>query len=625
MALLVENALHCIRLTKTRIMKKNLLSLFLLLSGAYVLAQTPLELQMQRWAGRADMELSADSEELPYLGQYNPYVSALVPPDVVIGQCRYDRQSNYSMQRRMYVYPDGTIGATWMRAMLDPGYNDRGTAYNYYNGSTWGQWPTARIETVRTGWPAYAPFGPNGEIVVSHTGNATGLVFNWRPNKGTGAWTSFTLAGPDGLDLLYPRIVTNGPNRQTIHLIVQVRSTTPYQGLAGALVYSRSQNGGQTWDILHQVLEGIDATRYPGHGADRYAFAEPVGDTIAFVTGEGYTDVCVMKSMDNGNTWERIDYYNSIDPFMNGMIEYPLHGSLDSYHNIVLDDLGRVHVSSGRRIHRTDGSGGRLYRRPSDGLIYWNETMPPLDTTILKRTDAPNGVPESILLARVQNNGTDSIVGIPTYYASLTSMPQLVFDRQTKFLYAFYSALTLGFFNNDYNYRHIWMRYSEDYGQTWSPPVDLTGDIFHLFTECVFPSASPTVDNKVHLIYQSDDAPGMSATGEHPVRDNNIVHLTVDRMTVGMKEQKPALISVDQLFPNPARDMANIVVRTNAATHALLNVFNTTGQLVFSKQIQLNYAGPHRVQIPLNGFDAGMYVVQVQADGVRVRQKFVVR
>lgn len=88
--------------------------------------------------------------------------------------------------------------------------------------------------------------------------------------------------------------------------------------------------------------------------------------------------------------------------------------------------------------------------------------MPALDTAILKYTDAPNGVPDNILLARVQDNGTDSIVGIATYYASLTSMPQLVFDHETKFLYAFHSALTFGFVNNDYNYRHIWMRYSED-------------------------------------------------------------------------------------------------------------------------------------------------------------------
>lgn len=129
---------------------------------------------------------------------------------------------------------------------------------------------------MRTGWPAYAPFGPNGEIVASHTGTSAGLVFNWKPNKGSGAWTSFVLAGPNGLDLLYPRIATNGPNRQTIHLIVQVRNTTPYQGLAGALTYSRLQDGGQTWDILHQVIEGYDATRFSGHGADRYAFAEPL-------------------------------------------------------------------------------------------------------------------------------------------------------------------------------------------------------------------------------------------------------------------------------------------------------------------------------------------------------------
>lgn len=605
-------------------MKRSLLVISLLLTGAIVLAQTPFEKQMQRFALEKFAMEAYDGQVSEFTHDVNPFTS-VKGPDVVIGQCRYDRQSNYSMQRRMHVFPDGTIGATWMRAMNDPGYADRGTAYNYFNGTSWGPMPTARIEGVRTGWPAYAPFGANGEIVVSHTGNATGLIFSWRENKGAGAWNSFTFAGPDGLDLLYPRIVTNGPNCQTIHLIVQVRATTPFQGLAGALTYSRSQDGGQSWDIVHEVIDGIDASRFSGHGADRYAFAEPVGETLAFVTGDGYSDVCVMKSSDNGNTWERIDYYMSPDPFMNGLIEYPLHGSLDSYHSIVLDDLGRVHVSSGRRIHRTDGNGGRLYRRPSDGLIYWNETMPVLDSAVLKHTDSPIGVPSQYLLAQVVDNGTDSLVGIATYYASLTSMPQLVFDHESKFLYAFYSALTLGFSSNDLNYRHIWMRYSEDYGQTWSPAVDLTGDIFHLFTECVFPSASPTVNNQVHLIYQSDDAPGMNATTEdHTVRDNNIVHLTINT-AVGIDEKVPAIAAFEQIAPNPASDRVSVVVNVKRATSGKLQIINTLGQEVYVQQVSMNHAGPHHFELLLFGLERGLYFVKLDISTESAVKKLIVK
>ncbi|MCB0806390.1 MAG: hypothetical protein KDC05_11375, partial [Bacteroidales bacterium] len=84
-----------------------------------------------------------------------------------MGTTWYDLQSNSSNANRIYKFDDGTIGGVWTWA-IDPGFSDRGTGYNYYDGSTWGPAVTERIEEDRTGWPSYAPFGDNGEIVVSH-------------------------------------------------------------------------------------------------------------------------------------------------------------------------------------------------------------------------------------------------------------------------------------------------------------------------------------------------------------------------------------------------------------------------------------------------------------------------
>ncbi len=608
-------------------MRRNLLIVSLLFVVSFVYAQSPLQKQLERLKKQGLFtELRADEQDF-ISATSNPYVtngSAAI--DVVIGECRYDRQSNYSMQRRLHLYDDGTIGATWMRGMLDPSYADRGTGYNYYNGSSWGPYPNERIESVKTGWPSYAPFGENGEIVASHTANATGIVFSWRENKGSGDWNSFTFAGPNGLDLLYPRIVTNGPDRKTIHIIAQVRNTTPYGGLEGALTYSRSSDGGETWEIEHEIIDGIDATRFRGVGADRFAFAEPYGETLAFVAGDGYSDVVVMKSYDNGDSWERIDFYLSPDPFMDGSVEIPRYGAADSFHSIVIDDLQQVHVSTGRRLNRADGDGGLFYFPFSNGLIYWNENLPPLDSTMVGSDIAdPTSMPSEYLLAWLEDNEVDSIVGVATYYGGITSMPQLVFDYESKFLYAFYSALTIGFATEDYNYRHIWMKYSEDYGQSWSEGVDLTGDIFHLFSECVFPSASPTINDKIHLIYQSDDAPGMSASGvEHQVRDNTIVYLTVD-LAVGVEEQQPKLLSVEQLHPNPASDLVNIVVNVDRPLHAEISVVNTLGQEVYRSDRRFTYAGPHRVELQLNQFDSGLYFVRFNTGNQTVVQKLIIK
>ncbi|MBI3518166.1 MAG: hypothetical protein HY062_02250 [Bacteroidetes bacterium] len=62
----------------------------------------------------------------------------------IIGHTWYDLESNASVGDRIYVNPDGSIAACWtMEPDLgagDPGttYANRGTGYNYYDGSAWG-------------------------------------------------------------------------------------------------------------------------------------------------------------------------------------------------------------------------------------------------------------------------------------------------------------------------------------------------------------------------------------------------------------------------------------------------------------------------------------------------------
>ena len=95
--------------------------------------------------------------------------SYLDPEEEIIGNSFYDLQSNGACQNRIYYYPDGTIGAVWTFGLDFPGFTDRGTGYNYFDGNTWNDWPEERIESDRTGWPSYAPLGENGEIVFSHS------------------------------------------------------------------------------------------------------------------------------------------------------------------------------------------------------------------------------------------------------------------------------------------------------------------------------------------------------------------------------------------------------------------------------------------------------------------------
>ena len=72
----------------------------------------------------------------------------------LIATTYYDQQTNASTQNRIYYFDDGTIGATLTWGMEPSSYPDRGTGYNYFDGTSWLAFPTERIESMRTGWPS---------------------------------------------------------------------------------------------------------------------------------------------------------------------------------------------------------------------------------------------------------------------------------------------------------------------------------------------------------------------------------------------------------------------------------------------------------------------------------------
>ncbi|HET8685841.1 MAG TPA: hypothetical protein VFM18_04170, partial [Methanosarcina sp.] len=257
----------------------------------------------------------------------------------------YDKQTNASTQNRMYYYPDGTMAAvSTISHLVD--FSDRGTGYNYFDGTSWGPEPTERLESEQTGWPSYSPLGPNGEIIVSHT-SASGLKILTRPQKGTGTWTESTLPGPAGaVDISWPRVVTSGPDHNIVHIICL--TYVPYQGLESALLYYRSQNGGQTWDINGEILPGMTSADYLGFSADTYSWATPVGNTIAFTVGDSWYDQFLMKSTDNGTTWTKTKIWSSLynkwvstGPNDTTTVFYCPDGT----NAIVLDKDGKAHIT----------------------------------------------------------------------------------------------------------------------------------------------------------------------------------------------------------------------------------------------------------------------------------------
>jgi hypothetical protein len=105
----------------------------------------------------------------------------------------------------------------------------------------------------------------------------------------------------------------------------------------------------------------------------------PIGE-LSFTLGFDEWGGWIFKSYDNGENWEKIQVLNTeLDPFdlPASSDDIPCGSGTSA---IALDSQGIAHVVFSRMVKIY--SGDTLYYYPfTDGLIYWKESMPVIDTT----------------------------------------------------------------------------------------------------------------------------------------------------------------------------------------------------------------------------------------------------
>lgn len=615
-------------------MKKILLFLVTLSFGVYMFAQERAVLPK----AQRDVAVIKPATLIKDLGnQQGTYVpgtkGAGMFSEAWVGNTMYDLQTNSSTQNRLYLYGDGTMGTVWNMGLDPTAFAARGTGYNYYDGTSWGAIPTVRIEPYKTGWPSYAPYGENGEIFVVHH-MTDGLAYGIRTDKGTGLWTMAIQEGPpSAVDISWPRGVTTGTNHEFIHFISV--TYTVYLGQTNALLYSRSSDGGASWEVNNHFFEELGPDYYTNIGGDVYEFMEPKNNTLAFLVCDNWTDMALMKSTDNGDNWDKTVIWEN---------PYPLHVTgevtdtfycVDGSHHLAMDNNGLIHVVFG--INRTYGDSGGEYWFPGvDGVGYWNENMP----TFTNDMDAlcpysDCGYSELIedynLIGWSQDidgNGSLDIMDIAVYYRGLSSMVQLSIDDQNR-LFCVYSSVTEGFNNGSQNYRHIWTRTSPDGGTSWGTFYDLTGDLIYIFDECVFPSITANSDDNIYFAYQADNEPGMHVQGDaDPPTDNQIRVMTVLKDDIlNSINENPQVISgsnVSQNYPNPFKSTSIVYVMLDKPASLSLEVTNLIGQVVYSVPEKQYPAGKAELTINAEGLDSGIYFYTVRSGETSVSKKMMI-
>lgn len=548
--------------------------------------------------------------------------------ETIIGETVYDLQTNSTIQNRNLVHPDGTISAVYTFGMTQPAFNDRGSAYNYRNG-TWLPNPTSRIETVRTGWPSLIYTGGNSEIVISHAGSGSFLM-NKRASKGSGAWTETTIPTNSGNWLLWPRAVSGGANGNSLHCIgitaPVFNGGTTYQGIDGALLYWRSTDEGVTWDIVDSILPGLDSLHFNRFRADNYSIIAD-GDRIAIAVFNQWSDLVLLKSNDNGTTWTTqlvndfpLDLYvpdqaNGSD--INGDLIADTIETCDEAGAMLFDDNGMVHLTFGRMrvLDNNLSDGNTSYFPLTEELLYWNESMGTGNFTVI-------AVPED-----VNNDGFLDYAGsFAAYYTSLCGSPSMGKNADGTIFVA-YAGYREDLFTVDQNHRHIYVTKTMDGGTSWFPALDVTPDPTLSYYECAFPNMAPDVTNKVRLHYMRDSEPGLSARGDMDAYGlNAIVYLEIDTNLINdasLDELSTRLVQ-SQLFPNPADGEVHLQLILSQSKTVSLQMTNIKGErMSFGKELNLK-AGTHELPIETNHLPAGVYIIRIEMDGKTRTEKLVI-
>lgn len=645
-------------------MKRTITSLWvLLLAGSSVFAQSKIQTPANFHVNKTKAMHKGQKPAFTGLETSIPGVISPLADEAIVGSTTYDLQTNSSAANRMHNWGGGNISTTWTYSAELGGFTDRGTGYNKANATVWGPAPSAKVESIRTGFPAYT-VTPNGdEFIFSHGGPAGAYLIHYAYKAASSTtWQEANVPTTTPAGGLWCRAASGGADGRTIHVIYLTAPTgnsgVLVDGLNGTLKYCRSTDNGATWDIVDQSLPGLDTDHYltPSTGSslpvEGYSISAN-GDAVAIGMADFNGDCLVWKSNDNGGSWEK-RVVNAF-PLTKWDVDVPytfddIAASYDpNFHpdslalftsdetgNVFVDPDGIAHfVYSGLFIQDTDTTDGQYTWYPYNngvGIVYWNELMSDNAGTIVGYSNDVDGDGDL-----EWNNATDISTVIYTGYGeAFNSGPSLGRDADGR-LYVTYSSSHEGFYNGSTGqYFHSpWTVASEpnDYA-TWLEPhaaindqtVDDLG--FAAIWECYFANMAPEVDDHAHIMVMQDFTPGSlvrsAATSGWASNDMVYLGMPVDILTtVGTKTVTPAALAMS-VAPNPVEGPFQVKFQLENTAKGNIEIVNTLGAVVRSSVGLQFVGGSNVVNMDATGLNAGVYMVKLNAGGLVATEKILV-
>ena len=584
----------------------------------------------------------------------------------------YDWQSNDGPRTWTVKWEDGKVNFGYTMATTT-NYSDRGTGIGTYDYNT-NEWIPlgGRIEDERTGFGSIARYGANGLVIAAHGGSDCG-IFIVEDKDNMEPYSAIAMEKLDPThDPCWPNVMTSGPNRDIIHIIVTASTPDfdpddPMADVESPMIYFRSKDGGETWDKENEILPYMGAEYSENWNSNCCYWMETTEDNcLALVVNNSWSDGMVLYSYDDGDTWERKVFYKHPGPhdnFDSTWYAYPRWTSCqwDSYKNL--------HIAY-EWMFTTGEPGSGSYYPSLGGVSYWSEILPYHGCDTVTTTDHVVGEPFVMDSAYTYNDiyasqwhfsdrshamwpefigplvpltddgdpeDPEELLHNPciseedtiyfnisdrsahgSYNCGICSFPVLCMVPGSDDMVAVWSMMDEN--NQDASTENfpfkLYARYSPDGGLTWSKMKALTKDVELRRYEMVYNQAV-VIDHNLIIATMCDATPGTYVMSADDNPEDNYyqgLFFNLDDLFGEMGVSVPEVKQVTKMTicPNPAIDHLDVTLNTNSD----IMIYNIMGQLVSS---QKGYAGLNTLDV--SSLSSGVYFINADSD----TQKFVVK